>query len=52
MIGILFFKFKIVGDGPKRIDIEQMRERHVLQERVKTLGALKHSEMRNVNHYK
>ena len=43
-----FYILKKVGDGPKRIDIEQMRERNVLQERVKMLGSLKHSDMRNV----
>ena len=36
------------GDGPKRIDLEQMRERHVLQERVRMVGGLRHDEMRDL----
>ena len=36
------------GDGPKRIDLEQMREKHQLHERVELIGAVKHSEVRNV----
>ncbi len=39
------------GEGPKRIELEQMRERYVLQERVCMLGALKHSQMRDVRVY-
>ncbi|KAJ2992904.1 hypothetical protein HDV02_002754 [Globomyces sp. JEL0801] len=36
------------GDGPKRIDLEQMREYHVLQDRVTLLGALRQTEIRDV----
>lgn len=38
----------IVGDGNKRVDLEQMRERYELQDRVTLLGALPHAEIRNV----
>jgi phosphatidylinositol glycan class A protein len=41
-------KFIIAGDGPKRIDLEQMREKNLLQDRVELLGPIKHSEVRNV----
>jgi phosphatidylinositol glycan class A protein len=44
----IFFIRYLAGDGPKRIDLEQMRERFVLQDRVKLLGAVKHADMRNV----
>lgn len=40
--------FLIAGDGPKRVDIEQMREHYILQDRVTLLGALPHHEIRNV----
>jgi phosphatidylinositol glycan class A protein len=35
--------FLIGGDGPKRVDLEQMREKHQLQERVEL-----HSDVRDV----
>lgn len=38
----------IGGDGNKRILIEEMREKHQLQDRVEVLGAIPHSEVRNV----
>jgi hypothetical protein len=38
----------LAGDGPKRIDLEQMREKHMLHERVELVGPVKHSEVRNV----
>lgn len=41
-------KWVIGGDGPRRMQIEQMIERHNLFDRVKMLGALKHSEVRGV----
>ena len=40
--------FIIAGDGPKRIELEQMRERYVLQDRVKLIGAVAHSKVRSV----
>ena len=39
--------FLIAGDGPKRILIEEVIEKHKLQKRVKMLGELKHSEVRD-----
>ncbi|KAJ1927259.1 Phosphatidylinositol N-acetylglucosaminyltransferase GPI3 subunit [Tieghemiomyces parasiticus] len=41
-------KFIIGGDGPRRIDLEQMRESHVLQDRVQLLGEVKASDVRKV----
>jgi phosphatidylinositol glycan class A protein len=41
-------EFLIGGDGPKRIDLEQMREKHQLHDRVEFLGNLLHSEVRQV----
>lgn len=40
--------FIIGGSGPKAIDLEQMIERHVLQDRVDMLGSIKHENVRNV----
>ena len=38
------------GDGPKIIELEQMREKHqsLLANRVKLLGTVKHEDVRNV----
>ena len=36
------------GDGPMRINIEEVRERYLLQERVTMLGAVQHSNVKNV----
>ncbi|CAG8450479.1 15007_t:CDS:2 [Funneliformis mosseae] len=41
-------KFIIGGDGPKRIDLEQMREKYLLHDRIELLGAVMHHEVRNV----
>ncbi|KAH8552947.1 hypothetical protein BGW37DRAFT_487805 [Umbelopsis sp. PMI_123] len=41
-------KFIIGGDGPKRIDLEQMREKHLLHDRVELIGPVKHHNVRNV----
>jgi phosphatidylinositol N-acetylglucosaminyltransferase subunit A len=41
-------RFLIAGDGPKRLDLEQMREKYMLQDRVELLGAVKHSQVREV----
>lgn len=38
----------VAGDGPKRLDLEQMREKYMLQDRVELLGAVKHSQVREV----
>lgn len=40
--------FLVGGDGPKRIELEQMRERHRLTDRVKMLGAVPQADVRNV----
>lgn len=41
-------RFIIGGDGPKRIDLEQMREKHLLHDRVELLGPIKHHQVRDV----
>lgn len=41
-------RFIIGGDGPKRIVIEEVVERHQLQDRVTLLGAIKHDDVRDV----
>lgn len=40
--------FLIAGDGPKFLDLVQMREKYFLQERVSLIGAVKHEEVRDV----
>ena len=42
-------RFVIGGDGPKRIDLEQMREKHLLHDRVELLGSIKAHQVRNVS---
>lgn len=41
-------RFIVCGDGPKRWLIDEVRERCGLQDRVELLGALEHSQVRNV----
>lgn len=41
-------RFIIGGSGPKALDLEQMLERRVLQDRVKMLGPIRHEEVRDV----
>ncbi|KAF2756948.1 phosphatidylinositol glycan, class A [Pseudovirgaria hyperparasitica] len=41
-------RFIIAGSGPKAIDLEQMVERNVLQDRVEMLGPVRHEEVRDV----
>ncbi|CAN7988359.1 unnamed protein product [Ixodes pacificus] len=41
-------QFIIAGDGPKRLVIEEVRERHRLQERILMLGAVDHVSVRDV----
>lgn len=36
------------GDGPKLIDLLQMREKHLLQDRIELLGAVRHSDVLSV----
>ena len=39
----------IGGDGPKRVDLEEVREKHQLHDRIEMLGSVPHSEVRNVS---
>ncbi|EEQ28584.1 phosphatidylinositol:UDP-GlcNAc transferase subunit PIG-A [Microsporum canis CBS 113480] len=41
-------RFIIGGSGPKAIDLEQMLERKVLQDKVELLGPIKHEDVRDV----
>lgn len=41
-------RFIVAGSGPKAIDLEQMIERRVLQDRVEMLGPVRHEEVRDV----
>ena len=41
-------RFIVGGDGPKRVRLEEMREKHSLQEQVEMLGAVPHSQVRSV----
>lgn len=41
-------EFLIAGDGPKFLDLEQMREKHFLQERVRLIGEVKHEAVRDI----
>lgn len=40
--------FLIGGDGPKRVMMEEMREKYQLQERVEMIGAVAHGDVRKV----
>ncbi|KAI9893294.1 MAG: Phosphatidylinositol N-acetylglucosaminyltransferase gpi3 subunit [Vezdaea aestivalis] len=41
-------RFIIAGSGPKAIDLEQMLERRVLQDKVEMLGPVRHEQVRDV----
>lgn len=41
-------RFIIGGDGPKRVRLEEMREKHSLQDRVDMLGAVPHAKVQSV----
>lgn len=41
-------RFIVGGDGPKRVRLEEMREKHSLQDRVDMLGAVPHNKVRSV----
>ncbi|VDK80303.1 unnamed protein product [Anisakis simplex] len=41
-------RFIVGGEGPKRVDVEEMRERYCLQDRVVMLGTLPHNQVRDV----
>jgi phosphatidylinositol glycan class A protein len=40
--------FIIGGDGPKRILLEELRDKYNLHDRMELLGSIPHSEVRNV----
>jgi glycosyltransferase involved in cell wall biosynthesis len=44
----LFIHLHSGGDGPKRVNLEEMREKHQLHDRVELLGSVKHSDVRSV----
>lgn len=53
IIPILCLKFPIVhfiigGDGPKKLLLEEMRERYQLHDRVELLGAVPHHKVRDI----
>ncbi|PVU93483.1 hypothetical protein BB559_003264 [Furculomyces boomerangus] len=41
-------RFIIGGEGPKRVDLEQMREKYALQDRVELLGKISASQVRGI----
>ncbi|XLR38655.1 hypothetical protein S83_023315 [Arachis hypogaea] len=41
-------RFIVGGDGPKHVRLEEMREKHSLQDRVEMLGAVPHAQVRSV----
>lgn len=41
-------RFIVGGDGPKRVRLEEMREKHSLQDRVEMLGSVPHAHVRSV----
>lgn len=41
-------RFIIAGSGPKAIDLEQMIEQNVLQDKVEMLGSVRHEQVRDV----
>lgn len=41
-------RFIIAGSGPKAIDLEQMIEQNVLQDKVEMLGPIRHEKVRDV----
>lgn len=41
-------RFVIGGDGLKRVRLEEMREKHYLQDKVEMLGAVPHAQVRSV----
>lgn len=45
---IVKVRFIIGGDGPKRVRLEEMREKHSLQDRVDMLGAVPHAKVQSV----
>nr|XP_033803861.1 phosphatidylinositol N-acetylglucosaminyltransferase subunit A isoform X2 [Geotrypetes seraphini] len=43
-----YLHFLVGGEGPKRLVLEEVRERYQLHDRVRLLGALEHQDVRNV----
>ncbi|KAF8237378.1 transferase [Tricholoma matsutake] len=41
-------RFVVGGDGPKLIDLLQMREKHFLQDRIELLGSVRHGDVQSV----
>ncbi|KAI0727454.1 transferase [Fomitopsis betulina] len=41
-------RFVVGGDGPKMIDLLQMREKYMLQDRIEILGPVRHNDVRDV----
>lgn len=41
-------RFVVGGDGPKLIDLLQMREKYLLQDRIELLGPIRHSDVISV----
>ncbi|KAG9004719.1 hypothetical protein FRB95_005953 [Tulasnella sp. JGI-2019a] len=41
-------RFIVGGDGPKMIEVLQMREKHLLQDRIILLGSVRHTDVRDV----
>ena len=44
-----FIYFIIGGDGPKKLLLEEMRERHQLHDRVELLGSVPQDQVRDVS---
>ena len=49
MIFPIVIVFAVGGDGPKLVDLLQMREKHMLQDRIELLGSVQHRDVRNVS---
>lgn len=43
--------FIIGGDGPKRVELEQMRERFALHDRVELCGTIRQAEVQDVRSF-
>lgn len=48
LLFVCLFQFVIGGDGPKKLALEEMREKHQLHDRVELLGSVKHADVRTV----
>jgi glycosyltransferase involved in cell wall biosynthesis len=42
-------RFVVGGDGPKMVELEQMREKYRLQDRIELLGGIKPSDVQTVS---